>query len=309
MARVTRATTRALQRNLPTQTIAARSRPKKLIKTQSEKPQQLDSSSSETKHLGKEQDQGLNGKKWQSWSAHADASPFPAFGHPTRTECEEAYRVLHELHHDDVEEEFNDPNTPETIPFVLDAMIVAVLSQATSWSNAKRAMNSMKETYGSVFAYQEIYSGGMEKLQETIRCGGLHKRKSMIIMSLLQEVRERHGQWNLDHLFQMNDEDAMKELLSYKYIGYKSAFVVMGWCLKRKSFTVDTHIYRIAGLWGWRPAAASREKTQAHLNAVIPDHLKFDLHFLFIAHGRTCPACRGNPKIDATCRAREAMAK
>lgn len=309
MARVTRATTRALQRNVPTQTTAARSTPKKPIKSQSDKAQQLDLSSRETKHPGKEQDQRLSGKKWQSWSTHADASPFPDFGHPTQTECEESHRVLHELHHSAVEEEFKDPNTPDTIPFVLDAMIVAVLSQATSWSNAKRAMNSMKSTYGSVFAYQSIYSGGQKKLQETIRCGGLYNRKSMIIMSVLREVQERHGQWNLDHLIQMSDEDAMKELLSYKYVGSKSAFVVMGWCLKRKSFTVDTHIYRIAGLWGWRPAAATKEKTQAHLNALIPDHRKFDLHFLFIAHGRTCPACRGKPKVDAICHAREALSK
>lgn len=81
----------------------------------------------------------------------------------------------------------------------------------------------------------------------------------------------------------------MKELMSYKYIGPKSAFVVMGWCLKRNHFTVDTHVYRIFGLWGWRLKEATREKTQSHLDAVIPVELKFKLHFFLIQHDPLYP--------------------
>lgn len=257
--------------------------------------------------LDRESDHGagsdarLADRKWQAWSAHAASSPYPDFGHPTRGECEHAHRVLKKLHSQAVEEEFNDENTPETIPHVLDAVVVAILSQATSWSNAKRAMTSLKATYGSIFAYDEILAGGMEKLQGALRCGGLHVRKSNLIMSILKQVQERQKSWSLDHLFDATDEEAMKELMSYKGVGPKSAFVVMGWCLKRQNFVVDTHVYRIAGLWGWRPKIASREKTQAHLDAVIPNELKFDLHFLMIAHGRVCPACRGGSKGNAKC--------
>lgn len=254
-------------------------------------------------------DDQLAGKKWKSWSAHATSSPFPDFGRPTRHECEEPYRVLDEMHNEDVEKEFQDPYTPDTIPHVLDAMIVAVLSQATSWSNAKRAMDGLVTTYGSIFAYEEIFNGGMEKLQNALRCGGLHIRKSKIIMTILEQVQQRYGKWDLDHLFDLGNEDAMKELISYKYIGPKSAFVVMGWCLKRNNFTVDTHVYRIAGLWGWRPKEASREMTQAHLDALIPAELKYKLHFLLIAHGRACPACRGGSKQNQACSARRAMLK
>ncbi|KAL8985151.1 MAG: hypothetical protein Q9205_001065 [Flavoplaca limonia] len=256
---------------------------------------------------GKANDSRLAATKWRSWSAHATSSPYPDFGHPTRLECETAHRVLIKMHGEAVKAEFEDPNTPETIPFVLDAMVVAILSQATSWSNAKRAMDSMKKIYGSIFAYDEIASGGQEKLQDTLRCGGLHIRKSKIILSILQQVQERYGKWDLDHLFQLNDEDAMKELISYKGMGPKSAFVVMTWCLKRQNFTVDTHVYRIAGLWGWRPKEASVQQTQAHLDATIPPEFKFDLHFLILQHGRVCPACRGGSKGNQRCEAREEM--
>ena len=73
-------------------------------------------------------DERLAEKKWQSWLLHATSSPYPDFDRPTRQECESAHRVLKEMHQEAVDEEFKDPNTPETIPFVLDAMVVAILS-------------------------------------------------------------------------------------------------------------------------------------------------------------------------------------
>ncbi|KAH7069226.1 base excision DNA repair protein [Paraphoma chrysanthemicola] len=278
---------------LATTRVAARSR---------DGPPKNDDQASDPEALRSEgNNQAIAEKKWKAWSANASSTPYPKFGHPTIHECQLAHDILYAMHNDAVESEFTDTNTPETIPFVLDALIVAVLSQATSWSNAKRAMDSMKKNYGSVFAYKRISDGGPEKLQETIRCGGLHVRKTKIILSILDEVKRRYGRWNLDHLLKASDDDAMKELMSYKYVGPKSAFVVLGWCLKRNRFTVDTHVYRIAGLWGWRPKEATREATQSHLDAVIPADLKFKLHFLLIQHGRTCPACRGGSKEKRQC--------
>ena len=250
-----------------------------------------------------EGDARLANKKIDAWSPFLTASPFPEYGHPTVAQCTAAHTVLKELHQEAVATEFADENTPDTIPHVLDAMIVGVLSQATGWNNAKRAMNSLKSVYGSVFAYEEFIAGGQDKLAETLRPGGLHKRKSMIITTILNQVKERYKTYDLDFMMNWSDEDCMKELLSYKYIGTKSASVVMGWCLKRNPFTVDTHVYRISGLWNWRPESASKEKTQSHLEVMIPPQYKFDLHFLLIAHGRTCPACIGGSKGGKQCTA------
>lgn len=246
-------------------------------------------------------------RKVSAWTADSSGTPFPDFGHPNVDDCRIARQILSERHQSEVDKEFEDPDTPETIPHVLDAMIVGVLSQATGWSNAKRAMAGMREAYGSVFAYNDIVAGGMDKLRDALKPGGLHVRKSGLIMGILDQVKTEYPDWNMDRLFELEDEKAMQELIRYKGIGPKSASVVMTWCLKRKSFTVDTHVYRIAGLWGWRPESASREKTQAHLNAVIPDEYKFDLHFLLIQHGRVCPACRGGAKAGQKCEARDEM--
>jgi endonuclease-3 len=247
-------------------------------------------------------DSNLANKKWTSWSAHSSTSPFTNFKHPTPAECKAAHTVLSTHHAAAVAEEFSDPDTPETIANVLDAMIIAVLSQATSWTNAKRAMAGLRETYCSLFAYDDILSRGEEVLQQALRPGGLHIRKAKIIFTILNQVQQtNNNSWDINFITALPNEQAMEKLLQYKYIGSKSAFVVLGWCMKRNTFTVDTHCYRIAKLWGWIPKDASVEKTQQHLDAVIPGEFKFDLHFLMIQHGRTCAVCRGGSKVGGEC--------
>lgn len=133
---------------------------------------------------------------------------------------------------------------------VMDALVVAAVSQATSWANAKRALNSLKDVYGSSFAYKEIEDGGVEKLQAALRPGGMQNRKAKILLGLLKDVKTRHGSWDLQHLRDMEDDDVVKEVVSYWGIGPKCAHCLPSICLRRERFAVDTHIYRLSGLRG-----------------------------------------------------------
>lgn len=165
---------------------------------------------------------------------------------------------------------------------------------------------------------------------ETIQRGGLADIKSRNIKSILemvyteneeryaalktdQPIQEMDGQLtgvqgedrkyqtacleknllSLDHLHGFSSEDAMSELTKYPGIGVKTAACVLLFCLQRPCFAVDTHIFRLTKWLGWVPANLATEKTAfGHLNARIPDHLKYSLHHLLITHGRTCPRCR-----------------
>lgn len=242
-------------------------------------------------------------KKWRDWSRHGHNSPFEDFARPTKSECQHAHRILDGMHGKTVQENFASDVDVALYPHVMDAVVVAALSQATSWSNAKRAMSNMDSVYGSRFAYGQIVEGGMEKLQQALRPGGMQNRKASILLGLLDQVKQRHGQWNLDFLFDADDDEVMKELLRYKGIGPKCAHCVMSICLSRTTFAVDTHIYRIAGLWGWRPESATPQQAQAHLDARIPNALKFTIHYLLIVHGRECSHCRGGAKRTGGCEA------
>jgi endonuclease III len=205
------------------------------------------------------------------------------------------------MHGETVRNNFADDVDAAHYPHVMDAVVVAALSQATSWSNAKRAMANMDLVYGSRFAYDEIVEGGMEKLQQALRPGGMQNRKAAILLGLLNDVKQRHGKWDLNFLFDADDDEVMKELLRYNGIGPKCAHCVMSICLSRTTFAVDTHIYRISGLWGWQPESATPQQAQAHLDARIPNALKFSIHYLLIVHGQECKHCRGGAKRTSGC--------
>ncbi|KAM6532741.1 hypothetical protein FALCPG4_005793 [Fusarium falciforme] len=116
--------------------------------------------------------------------------PFPDFLRFTRRECKTAHDILEGLHGDAVREIFTAPDAPaEDYPYAMDALVVAALSQATSWSNVRRAMQSMKDIYGSPFAYSSIVKGGTDKLVDALRPGGMQNRKAKILMTLLEDVK------------------------------------------------------------------------------------------------------------------------
>ncbi|KAH7309539.1 DNA glycosylase [Stachybotrys elegans] len=140
-----------------------------------------------------------------------------------------------------------------------------------------------------------------------IRTGGLSAVKSRVILRILEQVKERHGEYSLDHLFAASVHDAMTEMLSFQGVGPKTASCVLLFCLKKENFPVDTHVYRITGLLGWRPSHASREETYAHLDVKIPAAEKYPLHVLLIAHGKQCAECRAGGKNLGKCALRRAF--
>ncbi|KAF2447277.1 base excision DNA repair protein [Karstenula rhodostoma CBS 690.94] len=115
---------------------------------------------------------------------------------------------------------------------------------------------------------------------------------------------------SLDHYHLLSTDEAFKELTKFPGIGAKTASCVTLFCLQRPSFAVDTHVFRLCQWLGWVPPPGhpallppgkkgklgqpTRDRTYAHCEVRIPDHLKYPLHQLFIKHGKTCPRCRAN---------------
>lgn len=235
-------------------------------------------------------------KKLKSYAQYATKSPFPDFPHPTPDEARLAHRILASLHGarlrpDEVVASSSRAGCGDS-PSVLDALVRTVLSQNTSDANSTRAKRSMDKTYGGSDNWDAIAAGGTAKLEEAIRCGGLSTTKSKVIMSILLQAKEKYGRYSLDHLFEASNEEAMQELIGFQGVGPKTASCVLLFCLGRDTFAVDTHVWRITGLLGWRPEKATRDETHAHLDAMIPDEDKYGLHVLLVTHGRTCQECK-----------------
>ena len=255
----------------------------------------------------------LQAKKLKSLAMYAKVSPFPTFSHPTPTEARLAHSILTRLH---------GPRTRPTevvaskttagcgdSPSVLDALVRTILSQNTSDANSTRAKLSMDKVYGGSDEWAKIVEGGEAKLQEAIKCGGLSVVKSKVIISILRQVYGKYGKYSLDHLHDAETEEAYKEMLAFQGVGPKTASCVLLFSLKRESFAVDTHVWRIAGLLGWRPKEAGREATQAHLDIRIPGEDKYGLHILMVTHGKRCDECKAGGKSTGKCELRKAFRK
>ncbi|KAK3332576.1 base excision DNA repair protein [Cercophora scortea] len=254
----------------------------------------------------------LQSRKLKSYTQHgALQSPFPTFPHPTPAACKKAHRILAAMH--------GARPRPQTVtasatragcgdaPSVLDALVRTILSQNTSDVNSARAKRSMDAVYGRSDAWASIAGGGQAKLQAAIKCGGLSAVKSRVIMSILEQVYDRYGGYTLEHLRGVSSAQAMEEMLSFKGVGPKTASCVLLFCLGRESFAVDTHVWRISGLLGWRPAGASRDQTHLHLDARVPDEDKYGLHVLLVTHGKRCGECKAGGRSVGKCELRRAF--
>ncbi|OOF90449.1 hypothetical protein ASPCADRAFT_211991 [Aspergillus carbonarius ITEM 5010] len=245
-------------------------------------------------------------QKWNQYRRYTSESPFPDFLSPSHEECSRVNRFLTKLHgpRDPLSSDAMNADgvaRPSHFPDVLHGLIYGVLCQATNEQNAIRQLGSLDKTYGSWTNFTSIAKGGETKLQDALACGGLHVRKARMIIKILQQVKNTHEKYTLNHLISASDSEAMQDLLSYYGIGPKTASCVLALTLQRQRFVVDTHIHRLTGELGWRPSSASADQARAHLELRIPDHLKYSLHLLLITHGRECPRCRAGGDRSYNC--------
>lgn len=90
----------------------------------------------------------------------------------------------------------------------------------------------------------------------------------------------------------MTKDEAMAKFVSYPGIGIKTAACVTLFCLRMPCFAVDTHVHKFCRWLGWVPENADPDNCFRHGDFMVPDHLKYGLHQLFIRHGQVCFKCR-----------------
>ncbi|KAG6550825.1 hypothetical protein Mapa_007621 [Marchantia paleacea] len=171
---------------------------------------------------------------------------------------------------------------------VIDSLVGTLLSQNTTDNNSRKAFASLKRKFPT---WQEVLEADPKDVEESIRCGGLAEIKAGRILNILKTLSEERGELCMEYLRRMSNEEIKTELSRFKGVGPKTVACVLMFHLQRNEFPVDTHVFRISKALGWVPASADREKAYLHLNERIPDHLKFDLHCLFVTHGKNCPHC------------------
>jgi endonuclease-3 len=181
------------------------------------------------------------------------------------------------------------PEWREPLP-PLDELVSTILSQNTNDNNRDTAYRSLRHRFST---WEAVRDAPVEEVIEAIRPAGLAKTKAPRIQNVLREISAERGDLSLDFLRDMDPHEAHAWLLKFKGVGPKTAAIVMQFSLNRPAFPVDTHIYRVSGRLGLRPADITVEEAHGYLSALFSPEDYGPAHLNLIRHGREiCQARR-----------------
>jgi len=215
------------------------------------------------------------------------ASPFPDFSRPAPQEAHKAVSLLSLLH--------GVPTPGEHTMPVLDSVVRTILSQNTTDKTSRMAFLSLK---AALPTWREVHAAhGSGRVEAAIKMGGLADAKAANIHNILAYLLHAHldkcpgGEPSYEWLRALSTEECKAELSKHKGVGPKTISCVLMFNLQKAEFPVDTHVWHIAKMLKWVPAAASAEQTYTHLNTRVPAAAKYALHVLLVEHGKRCPRC------------------
>jgi len=201
--------------------------------------------------------------------------------------------------HERLMKAFGEPQWHELMPAV-DELVCTILSQNTNDINRDKAYQALKKRYPS---WDDVRDADPEELQYIIRIAGLAQQKGPNIQSALEAITAEQGKISLEWLKTLDVEEARNWLTQLKGVGPKTAAIVMVFSLGMPAFPVDTHVYRVTGRIGLRPAKMNVEKTHTYLEMIGDPAVFGPLHLNLITLGREyClarkPKCTGCPVVD-----------
>ena len=175
-----------------------------------------------------------------------------------------------------------------------EELVYTILSQHTSDINSERAFHNILAVFGDL---DHIADADVDDIEVAIRRGGLSKTKAPRIKSILNEIREELGSFDLSFLAEMPLQEAKAWLINLKGVGPKTAAIILCFSFGMPAMPVDTHIYRVAQRLSLVGKKISAEKAHDILESLVAPEEVFQFHMYLIKHGRdTCKA--RNPKCN-----------
>jgi endonuclease-3 len=178
----------------------------------------------------------------------------------------------------------------------IDELVSTILSQNTNDVNRDRAFESLRAKFPT---WEQVRDADTDEVIEAVRVAGLANQKGPRIQQVLREVTIERGSLDLTFLADMPLEEARAWLTRFNGVGPKTAAIVLCFSLNRPAFPVDTHVYRVTGRIGLRPAKMTVEQAHPHLEHLFPPETYYAAHLNLIRLGReicaarkpNCPVC------------------
>lgn len=179
----------------------------------------------------------------------------------------------------------------------LDELVSTILSQNTNDQNRDRAFITLRSRFPT---WEAVRDADKQDVIQAIRSAGLANQKGPRIQNILRDITAQYGSLDLNFLAELSTDAARKWLLGFKGVGPKTAAIVLQFSLGKPAFPVDTHIYRVSGRLGLRPAGMSVEQAHDHLEQLLPPDTYYPAHLNLIRLGREIclarrPGCQQCP--------------
>lgn len=172
----------------------------------------------------------------------------------------------------------------------MDELVSCILTQHTTDATAFPTFDRMKEQYPK---WEQVVAAGEAKIAKTIARVGLANQKSKAIIATLKEIKQRTGEYSIDHLKDLPMLEARDWLTSLPGVGPKTASIVLCFAFGKEAIPVDTHIHRVSKRLGFIPEKADANKAHDILLDLVDEKDAYRYHTLLIQHGReTCKAQR-----------------
>ena len=178
----------------------------------------------------------------------------------------------------------------------LDELVSTILSQNTNDANRDRAFTALRQCFPT---WEAVRDAPEAAVIEAIRPAGLANQKGPRIQHVLREITKQRGSLSLDFLAGLPIEAARSWLMQFKGVGPKTAAIVLLFSLGMPAFPADTHVLRVTGRLGLRPANMNPEAAHPYLEKLFPANSFYAAHLNLIRLGREicqarkpiCPRC------------------
>ena len=177
---------------------------------------------------------------------------------------------------------------------VWEIMLGAVLVQRTTWANAARAIENLREA--GRLDETSLATTPLPVLETLLRPAGFYRLKARRISALLEFVRQAGG---VTALRMLTTPKLRDDLLHIDGIGPETADAILLYGFERPVFVVDAYARRLLGrLSGSRAPADDHLRTQV-CGQSRPVSWLNELHALIVEHGKR--HCQIRPRCTGCC--------
>jgi endonuclease-3 related protein len=174
-----------------------------------------------------------------------------------------------------------------------EVAVGAILVQRTTWDNAARAIERLRDSHALTAA--GVLGLSTDALGARIRPAGFYRAKARCLAGFCRWLLEVGG---FTGLGERSTDAIRKELLALTGIGPETADCILLYALGRPVFVIDAYTRRVLVRTGLHANAdrAGYEALRTWIETRLPrDAAMFnEYHALFVAHGKA--VCRARPR-------------